>query len=179
MGRVGTDAAERFLQTPLLAGMIDAERRALLGAMEEHRAGAGTVLLEQGKPNDRLTFLIEGSVAVERTRPDGRTEAIVTLQAPSMFGTTSFFGTNPPSFRGRAEGDVWLLSMQHPEHERLRREHPHAAEALALAALRVVSERFDELERLFSGYIASHPDDHKKVTEWAGFRARLFQETVA
>jgi hypothetical protein len=29
---------------------------------------------------------------------------------------------------------------------------------------------------MFSTYISQHPDDHPKVTEWAGFRARLFEE---
>ena len=176
MARVEGEAAERFLSAPVLADMDDETRRAVLAALVEQRAPAGTVLLAQGEPNDHLSFLIDGSVVVEHRRPDGRLEAIVTLNAPSVFGTTSFFSPRPPSFGVRAAGDVWFLVLHHPEHDRLRRENPHAAEALALAALRIISERFDELDRLFSGYIASHPDDHPKVTEWAGFRKRLFEE---
>jgi CRP/FNR family transcriptional regulator, cyclic AMP receptor protein len=179
MARVETEAAERFLNAPMLADFDADARRAMLAALVEQRAGAGQVLLVQGEPNDHLSFLIEGSVVVERRLPGGRVEAIATLNAPSVFGTTSFFCTKPPSFGVRAAGDVWLLTLHHPEHERLRRDDPHAAEALALAAMRIVSERFDELDRLFSGYIAAHPDDHPKVNEWAGFRARLFEEPGA
>ena len=39
-------------------------------------------------------------------------------------------------------------------------------------AVRTLSERFDELDHAFSAYMARHPE----FTEWAGFRARLFEE---
>ena len=69
-----------------------------------------------------------------------------------------------------------MLSLYHPAHEALRRGPP-AAEALALAVLRALSERFDLIDRLFSDYMARHPDDSSRMSEWAGFRARLFDET--
>lgn len=173
---VHTEVGDKFLNGPLLADVDEDQRRAVLGALVEERASKGSVLLAQGQPNDHLSFLIGGTVTVDRRRPDGRTEAIATLAAPSVFGTTSFFSPRPPTFNVRAASDVWLLTLHHPEHKRLRREHPHAAEALALTVLRVLTERFDELDQMFSTYISQHPDDHPKVTEWAGFRARLFEE---
>ena len=176
MRRVEPEAAERFLGAPMLADMDDGARQAVLAALVEERAQAGSVLLAQGEPNDHLSFLIDGSVIVEHRRPDGRVDTITTLSAPSVFGTTSFFSPRPPSFGVRAASDVWFLTLHHPEHDELRHANPHAAESLALATLRLLSERFDELDRLFSGTIASHPPDHPKVTEWAGFRARLFEE---
>jgi CRP/FNR family cyclic AMP-dependent transcriptional regulator len=176
MAGVETEAGLRFLGTPLLAGVKDDARRAVLSVLVEQRASAGTVLLKQGQPNDHLSFLIEGSVAVERLRLDRKPETIATLNAPSVFGTTSFFCPKTPSFSVRAVSDVWLLNLHHPEHDRLRREHPQAAEALVLSTLRILAERFDELDRLFTGYIEAHPDGHPKITEWAGFRARLFEE---
>ncbi|MGE3821123.1 MAG: Crp/Fnr family transcriptional regulator, partial [Isosphaeraceae bacterium] len=62
-------------------------------------------------------------------------------------------------------------------HQILREEHPRVAEALAVASLRVLSERFDDLERMFTRYIGEHTEDTRKVTEWAGFRARLFGDS--
>ena len=123
--------------------------------------------------------LSRAAVTVEHRLPDGRLDTIATLNAPSAFGTTTFFSPRPPSFGVRAARDVWLLTLHHPEHEALCRANPRAAEALALATLRLLSERFDQLDQLFSSYIASHPPDHPKVTEWAGFRARLFEEPGA
>jgi CRP-like cAMP-binding protein len=173
---VRAEVAERFMAAPLLADVDPGARRAVLEALEERRPPAGSVLIEQGQRNDHLTFLISGSVTVERKQPDGRIDTIVTMSAPSVFGVTSFFVPTPPTFSVRAKTEVWLLTLSHRAHERLRLETPKAAEALAVAAIRVLSERFDELDRLFSKYMAEHPQDQPKVSELAGFRARLFEE---
>jgi len=172
---IEAEAAERFLAGPWSADADRVSRQALLESLAEERAGAGTVLLAQGHPNDHLSFLIGGSAVIERARGGGRAEAIATLHAPTIFGTTSFFRPDPPTFRVRAAADVWLLTLYHEAHDRLRRDHPRAAEALATAVVVVLSERLDELDRLFSDYMARHPADPSKVSEWAGFRARLFE----
>jgi CRP-like cAMP-binding protein len=170
------DAAERFLSAPMWADVDLKSRRAVLEALEESHAPAGATLMKQGEPYDRLSFLIEGNAVIERTYPRMRKEVLATLTAPAAFGTTCFFRPNPPTVSVRAVSDVRLLSLSHPEHERLRRTNPPAAEALALGILRVLSERFDMLDQRVADFMAEHADDLPKVTEWAGFRARLFQE---
>jgi CRP-like cAMP-binding protein len=174
MTMVQVETAERFLSAAVLESFDPAVRRAVLDVLVEERVPAGTVLLAQGQPNDHLSFLTSGSATIERSRSEGSTEKLATLVSPSVFGTTSFFGSNAPTFTVRAATEVGLLTLYHPAHERLRRENPRAAEALAVAAVRVLSERFDELDRMFSDYMHRHPDS--KSTEWAGFRARLFEE---
>jgi CRP/FNR family cyclic AMP-dependent transcriptional regulator len=166
-----------FLSTPLMAEADPASRRALLNVMAEERAPAGAVLLRQGEPNDRISFLIEGTVIVQRNHPDGRVESVATLTAPSVFGETSFFRAVPPIVTVRAQTPVWLLTLDRAGHARLRREAPKAAEQLALAAVRVLAERFDLLDKRISDYMSQHPDGHPKATEWANFRARLFEES--
>jgi CRP/FNR family cyclic AMP-dependent transcriptional regulator len=151
-------------------------RRAVLNVLTEDRAKTGAILLRQGEPNDRLSFLIEGSALIERTLADGRKEILAHLTAPAVFGTTSFFRPNPPTVTVRATTDVCVLTLDHPTHERLRRDNPRAAEALALATVRVLAERFDLLDKRVSDSLAQHADDQPKVTEWSGFRARLFEE---
>lgn len=164
--------AERFLSAPMLAETDPGLRGAVLTALVEVRAPARSSLLAQGQPNDHLSFLIQGTASIERQRPDGRHEALATLTAPSVFGATSFFCPDPPTFNVVAATDVVLLTLYHPAHDRLCRENPAAAGALALAAVRVLSQRFNELDRAFSAYMGRHPE----FTEWAGFRARLFEE---
>ncbi len=170
-------ATERFMSAPWLAEVDPDTKRAILGALVETRASAGVTLLEQDQPNDHLSFLIEGSASIQRTFENGRQEILTTLTAPSVFGTTSFFRPQPPAVSVRATSDVWMLSLYHPEHDSLRMANPRAAEALALAVLRALSERFDLIDRLFTDYMARHPDDSSRTSEWAGFRARLFDET--
>jgi CRP-like cAMP-binding protein len=174
---VSSAAAERFLATPLLADLDSATRQALLNVLVEERAQEGATLLRQGEPNDHIAFLIEGSAIVSRTRPGGRKETLTTLNAPSLFGLTSFFRPTPPGFSVRATSPVWLLTFDHDAHEVLRRVDMHAAEQLAVAALRVMADRFDMLDKRVSEDIEEHPEDHPKVTEWAHFRSRLFEES--
>jgi CRP-like cAMP-binding protein len=173
---IDAQAAERFMAAPWLAEADTDTKRAILNALVEARAPAGATLLEQGQPNDHLTFLIEGTAAIERDFGHGRRETITTMTAPAVFGTTSFFQPEPPTVTVRATADVWMLSLYHPAHEALRKADARAAEALALAVLRTLSERFDLIDKLFSDYMARHPDDSSGTSEWAGFRARLFDE---
>jgi CRP-like cAMP-binding protein len=170
------DAAERFLSAPMWADADLKARRALFEAMDEHHAPAGATLMQQGQPNDRLSFLIEGSAVIERTYHGRRKEVLAALTAPAAFGSTSFFRPNPPTVSVRATSDVRLLTLLHPQHERLRRTNPAAAEALALGILRVLSERFDMLDQRVSDFLAEHADDPPKVNEWSSFRARVFEE---
>jgi CRP/FNR family cyclic AMP-dependent transcriptional regulator len=175
---VDAKAAERFMASPLLADVEPVLRRAMLEVMAEDRARAGSVLLEQGQPNDHLSFVIEGTVTVERKFPVGTNEVLTTMTAPAVFGTTSFFRPTPPTVNVCALTDVWLLTLYHPAHESLRRENPRAAEALALAVVRVLAERFDILDQRLSEYLRRHNDDQPKPTEWANFRARLFEDST-
>lgn len=170
------EAAQHFMSAPQFAGTAPELLRALLDAMVEARAPAGAVLLEQGHPNDHLSILIGGTATIERSFADRPKEILATLSAPALFGTTSFFRPNPPTVTVRATSDVWLLTLYHPSHDQLRATNPRAAEALLLAVVRVLAERFDLVDQRVSDHLAEHADDHPKVNEWSGFRARLFEE---
>lgn len=173
---VTADVAERFLSSPLLADVDLDLRQALLQTLEESRAASGAVLLEQGEPNDHLSFLIEGSAEIERIFPGNRKEILAPLTAPAVFGTTSFFRPTPPTVTVRATTDVCLLTLGHPAHDQLRRDDPRTAEALAVIVVRILAERFDLLDKRVSDFLAQHAGDTPKVTEWSGFRARLFED---
>jgi CRP/FNR family cyclic AMP-dependent transcriptional regulator len=173
---IDASAAERFLAAPLLAEVDRDIKEAILNSLVEARASRGAILLAQGQPNDHLTFLIDGSVEFERLFENGRVERITTLQAPAVFGTTSFFQPRPPTVTVRATSNTWMLSLYHPQHEALRRSNPRAAEALAVAVVRALSERFDLLDSLFTDYMAKGRDEPPRQSEWAKFRARLFEE---
>ena len=88
-------------------------------------------------------------------------------RAPAAFGSTSFFRPQPPSVSVRATSDVWLLSLYHPAHEALRAADPRAAESLALAVLRAISERFDMMDKYIVDFLARHSDEPEKRSEWA------------
>jgi CRP/FNR family transcriptional regulator, cyclic AMP receptor protein len=173
---IDAEATERFMAAPWLADVDRETKRAISGALVEARAPTGATLLQQGQPNDHLTFLIEGTAEIVRTSGSGRRDILTHLTAPAVFGTTSFFQPKPPTVTVRATSEVWILSLYHPAHETLRAANPRAAEALALAVVRAVSERFDLIDKLFTDFTNQHGDEAAKKSEWASFRARLFEE---
>jgi CRP-like cAMP-binding protein len=173
---IDVESTKRFMAAPWLSEVDPEIKRALASALVETRAPAGAVLLARGQPNDHLTFLIQGTADIERTLPNGRHELLTTLTAPAVFGTTSFFQPKPPTVTVRATSDVWMLSLYHDAHEALRSANPRAAEALALAVVRALSERFDLIEKLFNDYVSRNSDEPSQLSEWARFRNRLFEE---
>src|SRR6516225_4689474 len=164
-------ATERFMMAPWLAEIDPEIKKAICLVLVETRASAGTPLLAQGQPNDHLSFLIEGSAVVERSFRNGHNESIIALTAPAVFGTTSFFLPTPPTVSVIATSNVWILSLYHPAHELLRRSNPQAAEALALAVVRALSERFDLIDQLFTQRISQYFSEPSRQSEWAGFRS--------
>jgi CRP/FNR family cyclic AMP-dependent transcriptional regulator len=168
-------AAQKFLAGPILSEIDDTARLALSKELHEENASEGTVLLSEGKPNDRLWFLISGTAAIIRRDRDGD-QAIARIEAPGIFGATSFFRPTPPTVSIQATSDVALLTLDHAAHNRLRIDSPRAAEALALATVRVLAERFDLLDHRLDEFMAAHSADQARSNEWATFRARLFEE---
>jgi CRP/FNR family cyclic AMP-dependent transcriptional regulator len=173
---LSTDDSERFLGSPLLAGVDDKDRLAIFRKLTGRNLASGKTLLDQGRPNDRLWFVAEGSVTIEREQPDGHVEVLASMSAPAIFGTTTFFRSTAPSASIRASSDLTLWTLDRQGHEALQRENPRAGGALALAILRVLSERFDLLDERISELMIEHAGDHPRANEWANFRARLFEE---
>jgi CRP-like cAMP-binding protein len=175
---VSPEATKEFLESGWLTEMGREAREALLQVLEEHRATAQTTLLAQGRANDRVGFLLEGSLQVSRQNVRNETEVLCILSAPTMFGLTSFFRPSPPDFSLRALTAVRYLTLDHTAHDRLRKESPRVAEQLAVAAVLILADRLDALDRRITDDLAGHPDDHPKVTEWSAFRARLFEDAT-
>ncbi|WP_435010396.1 cyclic nucleotide-binding domain-containing protein [Tundrisphaera lichenicola] len=176
MPTISTDGSSRFLATPLLTRAEEDSRLTIFRALVEAKVPAGTPLLTQGDPNKFLWFVEGGSITIERTQPDGRVDELAVLSGPAMYGTTTFFRSMAPSATIRAKDDLVVWMLDHRSHDRLRQDHPRAAEALALEVVRVLSERFDQLDRRLAEMMAQHLDDHPRANEWANFRARLFEE---
>jgi CRP-like cAMP-binding protein len=173
---LSTDQSARFLASPLLSGIEEEARLAIFQCLVEVPLEAGTPLLFQGRPNDRLWFVLEGSVAIERKQADGQVDVLASMSGPAIFGTTTFFRASTPTASIRATTRLILWTLDRQAHEKLRRDNPRASEALTLAILRVLSERFDLLDDRITELMAEHGDDHPRANEWANFRSRLFED---
>ncbi len=176
---VPSDDAPRFCNAPWLNGVDASVQLAIWQALAVRSEPARVTLFEQNKPSRYLWFVIGGSVAVERSRPDGRPEILAELDGPAIYGTTTFFRNSLPTMTLRATSAIQGWTLDRSSYDRLRVERPAAAEALALAVVQVLSERFDMLDRRLTTLMASQGDDHRRATEWANFRSRLFEEPAA
>jgi CRP/FNR family cyclic AMP-dependent transcriptional regulator len=174
---VSPAASDRFLSSPWMDEVDITSLQAILNVLVESHEEAGATLLAQGQPNDHIAFLIEGTAIVSRVLESGKTEVLTKLQAPSIFGLTSFFRPHPPGFSVKAETPVWVLTLDHQAYMLLRRADPRASEGLAHVAVRILVDRFDMLDKKISAEMARHPEGHPKTNEWTSFRSRLFDET--
>ncbi|GIW86070.1 MAG: hypothetical protein KatS3mg108_0394 [Isosphaeraceae bacterium] len=174
---VSPPIARRFLEANWLPEMDAEARQIILESLEEHQAPADAVLLDESRPNDLVFFLIDGQVLISRSRPGAHAEAIVEINAPSLFGLTTFFRNAAPDFSARTLTPVTYLTLTREAHRRLRQNHPAAAEQLALAAIHVLSDRIAMLDHRITAELNQHPDT-QRATEWSRFRARLFDESL-
>ena len=174
---IAIEATERFMAAPWLSEVDRETKTLILNSLVEARASDGAILLAQGQPNDHLTFLIEGTADIERTSGTSRRDILTTLTAPAVFGTTSFFQPTPPTVTVRATSNVWMLSLYQAAYQKLRELSPRAAEALAVAVVRALSERFDLMDKMFTKFTTDHPDEPvQQTSEWSVFRSKLFEE---
>jgi CRP-like cAMP-binding protein len=174
---VSPELARRFLEANWLPEMEADARRTVLAQLDEHRATPGTVLIHQGRPNDLVFFLVDGRIEIVREQAGARPDVLVAIDAPSLFGLTTFFRNAAPDFSARAATPVTYLTLGREAHRRLRGEHPAAAEQLALAAISVLADRIALLDHRIGSEIDEH-DDERRATEWSRFRARLFDESI-
>ena len=151
---------------------------AILGALVEARAPAGATLLEQDQPNDHLSFLIDGTA---RSSGLSTTAGVRSSRRSRRRRSSARRHSSDRNLRRlsvRATSDVWMLSLYHPAHEALRVGRiPAPPRPWPWRSSARLSERFDLIDRLFSDYMARHPDESSRMSEWAGFRARLFDES--
>ena len=154
---ISEPARADFLKAAWLSEMDKKSKLALLEVLEEGRAETNQKLMTAGEPNGSITFLLEGTVAITRPYPKHGEELVAKLQAPGIFGVTSFFGSNTSIVTARCEAPVWYLKLDRAPYKQLRETQPCVSEQLSLGLLLVIAEQFDVLDRKVSEFLASQP----------------------
>lgn len=93
-------------------GGLDAPTQdALISIATVRRLGAGALLFQRGDPPDGLYCVVEGTIHIGATSPDGREALLAVLEPVNWFGEIGVFDRQPRTHDARADGHTTLLHM--------------------------------------------------------------------
>ena len=98
----------------ILGGLPEPKIRELSRVLVPVTAAAGTVIIEEGDPGDRMFLVAEGQVRIEKKAKEGMKE-LALLSTGDFFGEMALIEEAPRSARAVAETDVELLSLGRDE----------------------------------------------------------------
>lgn len=99
-------------QLPLLAGLGDAARNALLEKALTHRVAPGTVLLEQGEAPTFQYILLSGAVHLFGRSADGREVLVEVVEPPDLVLPAAVLAQSPALTQARTLGGAQLLLIE-------------------------------------------------------------------
>ena len=112
---------------PILAGLDDADRRAVLAVAAPRTYPAGTRVVRVGDTSTELFLVIRGPLSVAIDVPGQGRRRLTTLGPGSTFGETSLLGDGRRGADVDADGPVVCLVISRAAFESLAIEHPSAA----------------------------------------------------
>ena len=131
---------------PPLASLPDRELDALLAEAPATTAPAGTVLFDEENPCMAFPLILEGTVRVAKTAPNGRELQLYRVVPGDACVLTSscLLGHAPYSARGIAESDTTLVTLPAPLFNKLVTTH----EPFRTYVFGIFAERLAELMQL-------------------------------
>jgi len=118
----------------------------ILGEAVVRTAPAGTVMFDERNPCQAFPMLIEGTIRVSKTAPNGREMQLYRVGPGEACVLTSscLLGNSPYSARGIAETELTALTLSQPLFSRLLAEH----EPFRTYVFSLFAERISELMQL-------------------------------
>ena len=109
-------AAAQFVALPVFAGLSPARLEAAAMRLLPEHVAAGTVVIRQGAPADRLYFIVAGECAVSQTpSAGGPPQHLRTMGPDALFGEIGLLTGAPRSATVTATTDTDLLSLDGPD----------------------------------------------------------------
>lgn len=134
-------AFRTFTSRPAYLAPLDGGQLDLLFQQGETTAAAkGTRIVEQGREQDRLYFLLSGRVNVSISQPGGAVE-VAELRPGESFGEMSVFDPGPASAHVTATEKVEYWSIGRAELDAFFNAHPDIAARLCRALVRELAQR--------------------------------------
>jgi len=104
--------AIRFTALPIFAGLPPARLEAAAAELKPIDVAAGTVMVRQGDPADRLYFIVDGRFEVTQVPPaGGEPRHLRTMGPDELFGEIGLLARSPRTATVTATDDGHLLSL--------------------------------------------------------------------
>jgi CRP/FNR family cyclic AMP-dependent transcriptional regulator len=136
--------------SPLTAGLSDDQVRLLVGICSCRALANEEVLIEEGKVDNSLHVITEGSLAVTRDTGGGEYTTIHLLKAGDLAGEMGFVSGRPHSATLRAIGPTKVCSFEREAFEGLLDQDP---EAVYHVMRNIVQVGHDILRRMNAQYV--------------------------
>lgn len=135
--------AETLRRAAAFASLGSEEREAVALVMREVRAQAGEVLFREGDAGTEAYVVLEGEVDVVQRLSGGSERVRAQFREGELFGELALFGSGSRAAAAVARTDTVLGAIPYDSLLSLIRGWPE----IALALMRMQTERFLELER--------------------------------
>ena len=137
------------MDSPLLRGLSEDERRSLLSIARRRRFKRREVVFHDGDPGDALHLVSRGHVAIRITTPLGDIATLRVLAPGEFFGELALIADAPRRGTAVAIDEVETVSVHREQFDALRASHPWVermlVEALATEVRRLASRLVEAL----------------------------------
>jgi CRP-like cAMP-binding protein len=136
---------ELLAGSPLFRGADTAELEAALDVARQVQVARGEFLFLQGEPAIAFYILVEGRVRMSQVTPEGHQVIIYFMGPADGIGLIVALSNTTYPLAAEAVSDSLALKWDYDSTIRLMEQHPR----LALSGLRLVGERFRELQNRY------------------------------
>lgn len=171
-------AAQDLVQTVctvLCKTLTPSQAEEILAATQPRAVPAGNIVFREGEEGTGLLLLLKGSVEVIKQGPNGLTQQLATVDAPSVLGEMSLVSERRHSATVRATTDCEFRVLAREDFLRLLERDNLAAHKLIGAIAEVLARRLRRMNDL-TLELLGRTDAPPPVEELARFKQKLFSE---
>lgn len=166
-------ACRQLQRCILFQGMKPDELDAVFRLMQSEDFAAGAEILTEGLTYASLWIIVTGRCEVVKAGNGSKSNRLATLETGSVFGEMSFLETAPHSASVRALSDVSTMRLMKEGFDKLRAEHPWAADKIACNLVLILSQRLRRMDEWTCELVQSNGSENQHA-EWQEFRAKLY-----
>ena len=160
--------------TVLFKTLTPSQAEEILAATQPRSVPSGNIVFREGEGGTGLFLLLKGSVEVVKQGPNGVTQQLATVDAPSVLGELSLVSERRHSATVRATTDCEFRVLAREDFLRLLERDNLAAHKLVGAIAEVLARRLRRMNDLTLELLGR--SDPPPVEELARFKQKLFSE---